>query len=167
MLLPKKKKRQRFIEKALPQKISNSIVSFHHSCIKLLTMALSSSFSSTSPSIFTTNNCNRRLLISHLPPVTSFCFPTKLTTIPQTLTYNSSTAPEKWRTKVSFFPAFLSRGKDAKFIKEELLEAISLLDRGAEASPEDQERINQVFFLLLFLNFLFFAKFYFLYILQN
>uniref|UniRef100_A0A7N0RH08 Plastid lipid-associated protein/fibrillin conserved domain-containing protein n=1 Tax=Kalanchoe fedtschenkoi TaxID=63787 RepID=A0A7N0RH08_KALFE len=54
------------------------------------------------------------------------------------------TSTDKWRAGVSFFPAFLKKGKDAKELKEELLEAIAPLDRGAEATPEDQERIDQL-----------------------
>ncbi|GAU41366.1 hypothetical protein TSUD_390530, partial [Trifolium subterraneum] len=57
---------------------------------------------------------------------------------------NFATISQKWRTKVSFFPAFLKKGKDANTIKEELLEAIAPLDRGAEATPEDQQRIDQI-----------------------
>ncbi|GMG98751.1 hypothetical protein Nepgr_000591 [Nepenthes gracilis] len=48
------------------------------------------------------------------------------------------------RTSVSFFPAFLTSGKDAKAIKTELLEAIEPLDRGADATPEDQQRIDRI-----------------------
>ncbi|KAI3827850.1 hypothetical protein L1987_01937 [Smallanthus sonchifolius] len=56
-----------------------------------------------------------------------------------------SLAPiSKWRTNVSFFPAFLNKYKDAKSIKQELLDAIAPLDRGAEASPEDQQTIDQI-----------------------
>lgn len=58
------------------------------------------------------------------------------------LTYTS--ASEKWRTGVSFFPAFLRKGKDANIIKEELLEAIAPLDRGATATSEDQQTIDQI-----------------------
>lgn len=50
----------------------------------------------------------------------------------------------KWRTKVSFFQGFLVKEKDVKKLKEELLEAIAPLDRGAEASQEDQERVDEV-----------------------
>lgn len=51
-----------------------------------------------------------------------------------------------WRTSVSFFPAFFTKTpkKDAQTLKQELLDAISPLDRGADASPEDQERIDQI-----------------------
>lgn len=48
------------------------------------------------------------------------------------------------KTQVSFFPAFLTKGKDAKTLKLDLLEAIQPLDRGADATPEDQERIEQL-----------------------
>ncbi|KAJ8421707.1 hypothetical protein Cgig2_009038 [Carnegiea gigantea] len=47
------------------------------------------------------------------------------------------------KTRVFFFPAFLTQKKDAKAIKEELLQAIEPLDRGADAIPEDQQRIDQ------------------------
>ncbi|KAK0589237.1 hypothetical protein LWI29_011360 [Acer saccharum] len=51
---------------------------------------------------------------------------------------------EKWRAEVSFFPAFLNKGKDAKLLKEELLDAIAPLDRGAEANPDDQQTVDQI-----------------------
>lgn len=56
---------------------------------------------------------------------------------------------EKWRTsttrtRVSFFPGFLSKPKDAGPIKEDLLQAVQPLDRGADASPDDQQRIDQI-----------------------
>ncbi|XP_009773431.1 probable plastid-lipid-associated protein 4, chloroplastic [Nicotiana sylvestris] len=51
---------------------------------------------------------------------------------------------QKWRTSVSFFPAFFNKTKDPTPIKQELLEAIAPLDRGAEATPEDQEIIDQI-----------------------
>ncbi|XP_054802883.1 probable plastid-lipid-associated protein 4, chloroplastic isoform X1 [Prosopis cineraria] len=56
----------------------------------------------------------------------------------------SSSASQKWRTRVSFFPAFLKKGKDAEDLKDELLEAIAPLDRGADATPEDQQRVDQI-----------------------
>ncbi|KAJ3672937.1 hypothetical protein LUZ60_006311 [Juncus effusus] len=52
---------------------------------------------------------------------------------------------QKWRVGVSFFPSFLKKkGRNAEEIKAELLEAIKLLDRGADATPEDQARIDQL-----------------------
>ncbi|GAB2285197.1 Probable plastid-lipid-associated protein 4, chloroplastic [Dionaea muscipula] len=58
----------------------------------------------------------------------------------------SSRVASTTRTSVSFFPAFLtsSGNKNAKAIKQELLDAIQPLDRGADASPEDQRRIDQI-----------------------
>lgn len=50
----------------------------------------------------------------------------------------------KWRTRVSFFPGFLTKARDAERLKEELYAAIAPLDRGAEATPEDQQRVEQV-----------------------
>ncbi|CAI9103896.1 OLC1v1002484C2 [Oldenlandia corymbosa var. corymbosa] len=66
-------------------------------------------------------------------------------TFSTSLASSSSSLPShKWRTNVSFFPAFLGKKKDATPIKEELLEAIAPLDRGAEATPEDQERVDRI-----------------------
>jgi len=46
---------------------------------------------------------------------------------------------------VSFFPGFLTKGRrDVGSLKLELYEAIAPLDRGAEATPEDQQRVDQV-----------------------
>lgn len=50
----------------------------------------------------------------------------------------------RWRSRVSFFQSFLTKSPDVDSLKEELLEAIAPLDRGAEANPEDQERVDQV-----------------------
>lgn len=56
-------------------------------------------------------------------------------------------ALHKWRANVSFFTGLLNKNKtkNAEAIKQELLEAIAPLDRGAEATPEDQEIIDQVY----------------------
>ncbi|XP_021735106.1 probable plastid-lipid-associated protein 4, chloroplastic [Chenopodium quinoa] len=50
------------------------------------------------------------------------------------------------RTKVSFFPGFLTSRKDPKVLKlkEELLMSIEPLDMGADATPDDQQRIDQL-----------------------
>ncbi|XP_073126178.1 probable plastid-lipid-associated protein 4, chloroplastic [Henckelia pumila] len=76
-------------------------------------------------------------------------FPTALlNSIPNSSSAVLSTpaARHKWRTNVSFFSGFLknNKKKNAKEIKEELLEAIEPLDRGAEATPQDQETIEQI-----------------------
>ncbi|KAL1557783.1 putative plastid-lipid-associated protein 4, chloroplastic [Salvia divinorum] len=59
-----------------------------------------------------------------------------------------STPPtvHKWRANVSFFTGFLNNNKtkNPEPIKLELLEAIEPLDRGAEATPEDQQLIDQI-----------------------
>lgn len=84
----------------------------------------------------------------HLPQHHSLSFPIKPTTTQytQNLSTTTTTSPvsDKWRTHISFFPAFLNKTRDAKPIKEELLEAIAPLDRGADATPEDQQRIDQI-----------------------
>ncbi|XP_061337202.1 probable plastid-lipid-associated protein 4, chloroplastic [Gastrolobium bilobum] len=84
-----------------------------------------------------------KVLHFHSPPSSSSSshFPVRPTIYH---TSHSLSISEKWRAKVSFFPAFLKRGKDAKIIKEELLEAIAPLDRGADATPEDQQRVDQI-----------------------
>ncbi|KDP38889.1 hypothetical protein JCGZ_05046 [Jatropha curcas] len=61
-----------------------------------------------------------------------------------TLSTSKNSNFDKWRAKVSFFPAFLKKGKDAKVLKEEILEAIAPLDRGADASFEDQQRVDEI-----------------------
>lgn len=48
----------------------------------------------------------------------------------------------KWRRNVSFFTSLIK--KDANLIKQELLEAIHPLDRGAEATPEDQQIVDEI-----------------------
>lgn len=51
----------------------------------------------------------------------------------------------RWRTRVSFFQPFIKKkGKSREALKDELFEAIAPLDRGAEATPEDRERVDQV-----------------------
>lgn len=50
----------------------------------------------------------------------------------------------KWRNMVSFFPGFLTKGKDVQSLKAELFDTIAPLDRGAEATAEDQQRVDQV-----------------------
>ncbi|XP_058089680.1 probable plastid-lipid-associated protein 4, chloroplastic isoform X1 [Magnolia sinica] len=81
--------------------------------------------------------------------------PQKPTRVPCSLSIAKSPFPakpnneikfsEKWRSRVSFFPSFLKKkGKDRETMKEELLEAISALDRGAEATPDNQERVDQI-----------------------
>ncbi|GAV61125.1 PAP_fibrillin domain-containing protein [Cephalotus follicularis] len=112
--------------------------------------------SSNSLAILTTSqlstNYSSSSLVSKLHhshyPLTNLNFPSKPTNqnsysfkLPST---TSSVPHQKWRAKVSFFPAFLSKGKDAKVIKEELLQAIAPLDRGADATPEDQQRVDQI-----------------------
>lgn len=73
----------------------------------------------------------------------NFHFPTK-PTIQKNLNLSGNRVTEKWRANVSFFPAFLKKGPSAEKIKEELLEAIAPLDRGAEATPEDQQIVDQI-----------------------
>ncbi|XP_057737676.1 probable plastid-lipid-associated protein 4, chloroplastic isoform X2 [Arachis stenosperma] len=60
-------------------------------------------------------------------------------------TYITLSDSGKWRNKVSFFQGFRSRGKrDVESLKKELLDTIEPLDRGAEASAEDQQRVDQI-----------------------
>ncbi|EXB97328.1 putative plastid-lipid-associated protein 4 [Morus notabilis] len=106
-------------------------------------MALSSS----SPLAFTTvHSSSFSSPKSHPHPVIPFHFPTKPTTplILQT-SITTRTTEKQWRLCVSFFSSFLSKkGKDATALKEELLDAIAPLDRGADATPEDQQTVDQI-----------------------
>eukprot|EP00258_Populus_trichocarpa_P002808 XP_002303164.3 probable plastid-lipid-associated protein 4, chloroplastic isoform X1 [Populus trichocarpa] len=49
-----------------------------------------------------------------------------------------------WRTNVSFFQFFSAKSKDVKSLKQQLLEAIAPLDRGAVATPQDQKRVDEI-----------------------
>ncbi|GLT41933.1 hypothetical protein SLA2020_159600 [Shorea laevis] len=103
-------------------------------------MALSSSFP------LTTQRSTALATLKLLPfpaPLTNCHFPVKAT-IHKDCNLSGSSAPEKWRANVSFFPAFLNQGKNAEKLKQDLLEAIAPLDRGAEATPEDQQRVDQI-----------------------
>lgn len=64
--------------------------------------------------------------------------------------HNTNTCPlnKKWQTNVSFFPAFFNRTKDPTPIKQELLQAIAPLHRGADATPQDQQIVDQVCLIL-------------------
>ncbi|XP_075477204.1 putative plastid-lipid-associated protein 4, chloroplastic isoform X2 [Primulina tabacum] len=48
----------------------------------------------------------------------------------------------KWRDRVSFISSFLDNSREIESLKQDLLEAIVPLDRGAAATPEDQQRIE-------------------------
>lgn len=83
------------------------------------------------------------LSYSHFP-ITKPTIPLPLQT---TLISTSASASDEkqWRLSVSFFSSFLSKkGKDATAIKDELLDAIGPLDRGAEATPDDQLTVDQI-----------------------
>ncbi|XP_043707149.1 probable plastid-lipid-associated protein 4, chloroplastic isoform X3 [Telopea speciosissima] len=73
-----------------------------------------------------------------------FCFPAKPSCKSDNYQLCTSTSPLKWRTRVSFLQSFLTKGKDTKTLKDELLETIAPLDRGANASPEDQQEVDQI-----------------------
>lgn len=57
---------------------------------------------------------------------------------------NIAVSALKWRTRVSFFSGLFTKSKDVKSLKDELFDAIAPVDRGAEATPEDQERLDQI-----------------------
>jgi hypothetical protein len=109
-----------------------------------MTMALSSSPHSPAvltASQFSTHSPFPKLTTSHL--FFSTGKPSNQTSY-FNLSSSYSTIDRSWSAKVSFFPAFLKKGKSAKVLKEELLEAIDSLDRGADAIPEDQQRVDEV-----------------------
>lgn len=105
-------------------------------------MALSSA-SLISP-LNTTNHSPHKPLHFHSTPSSSSSSSHFLITPLIYYNHNLATISQKWRTNVSFFPAIFKKGKDANTIKEELLDAIASLDRGADATPEDQQRIDQI-----------------------
>jgi hypothetical protein len=110
-------------------------------------MALSST-SLFSP-LNTTNHSHHKLLLHS--PLSSYSYSSSHFLITPLIyhNHNLATISQKWRTNVSFFPAIFKKGKDANTIKEELLDAIASLDRGADATPEDQQRVDQVAFICL------------------
>ncbi|XP_047311071.1 probable plastid-lipid-associated protein 4, chloroplastic [Impatiens glandulifera] len=108
-------------------------------------MALSSFLSppSSSPHSF------RRLILSPNSALNVSSFPQKHNVAYWTInsaSSSSSSTEQRWRRNVSFFTGFLNNKspKDANAIKEELLDAIASLDRGADAGPEDQERVDKI-----------------------
>ncbi|PON60035.1 Plastid lipid-associated protein/fibrillin conserved domain containing protein [Parasponia andersonii] len=51
----------------------------------------------------------------------------------------------KWRTRASsFISGFFTKEKDIQTLKEDLYDTIKPLDRGAQATPEDQDRVEQI-----------------------
>ncbi|KAG9147515.1 hypothetical protein Leryth_007323 [Lithospermum erythrorhizon] len=106
-------------------------------------MALSSVFGPPTYSTTTVVDFRQLTLTASLPTIQQ----THQNIIPvsTTLTLTSSHV-HKWKTHVSFFPAFfnLNKPKDPEPIKRELLDAIAPLDRGADATPEDQQNIDQI-----------------------
>ncbi|CAI9304330.1 unnamed protein product [Lactuca saligna] len=102
-------------------------------------MALSTPSTAVNTTTTTTHQLPK-LFHSH-SSLSTITFPAKLTTTHHLF---SATPISKWRTNVSFLTSFLNKPKDAKPIKEELLDAIAPLDRGAEASAEDQQTIEEI-----------------------
>ncbi|WMV55311.1 hypothetical protein MTR67_048696 [Solanum verrucosum] len=94
--------------------------------------------SSLSPPL--THVASTKLYLSYS---TSFSFPSIQNTYPHNNT-NISPLTKKWQNNVSFFPAFFNKTKDPTPIKQELLQAIAPLDRGADATPQDQQIIDQI-----------------------
>lgn len=50
----------------------------------------------------------------------------------------------KWRSGVSFFSSFFTKSKDSESLKKELFDIIAPLDRGAEATTEDQQLVDRI-----------------------
>lgn len=56
-----------------------------------------------------------------------------------------STASDEWRVGVSsFFAPFSDKSREIESLKQQLLDAIAPLDRGAAATPEDQQLVERV-----------------------
>ncbi|PPR89564.1 hypothetical protein GOBAR_AA31131 [Gossypium barbadense] len=58
----------------------------------------------------------------------------------------------EFKTEASIFSGLFTKSKDIKTLKDELFDAIAPLDRGAEAAPEDQQRVDQIALKLEALN---------------
>ncbi|KAE8009080.1 hypothetical protein FH972_005534 [Carpinus fangiana] len=104
-------------------------------------MAMAPSFSATLP-----NNlfpCKYFLASSHYSPIIFHANPKNASTH-NLIIANATAHSWKWRTRVSFFPGFFTKGRDAKSLKEELYAALAPLDRGAEATPKDQQLVEQI-----------------------
>ncbi|XP_065869680.1 probable plastid-lipid-associated protein 4, chloroplastic [Euphorbia lathyris] len=110
-------------------------------------MALSSS-SSNSLTILTASHFSSNAPTSRLTATTivSVSYSSSSNNKPNSfnLSTSNNSSSDKWRAKVSFFPAFLKKGKDANLLKEDLLDAIAPLDRGAQATPQDQQTVDQI-----------------------
>ncbi|KAF6147939.1 hypothetical protein GIB67_001514 [Kingdonia uniflora] len=98
-------------------------------------MALSSSASL----LTTTTQLSSPQFFTSQASTPNLCFPAKPNNNNRDLSLNT-----KWRTRVSFMSSFLKKGKNSETLKEELLEAIGPLDRGADATLEDQEAVDQI-----------------------
>ncbi|KAI3909248.1 hypothetical protein MKW98_009674 [Papaver atlanticum] len=111
-------------------------------------MASSTSLTLSVQTSIQPSSSSSNYVFQSLPPTSTLHFPSSCNNNlnnKKSLSLNTTTFSEqKWRTRVSFFPSFMKSGKDSKTIKEELLQAIAPLDRGAEATPEDQERIDKI-----------------------
>ncbi|KAI3841918.1 hypothetical protein MKW92_030205 [Papaver armeniacum] len=111
-------------------------------------MASSASLTLSVQTSIQPSSSSSNYVFQSLPPTSTLHFPCSCNNNlnnKKCLSLNTTTFSEqKWRTRVSFFPSFMKSGKDSKTIKEELLEAIAPLDRGAEATPEDQEGIDKI-----------------------
>ncbi|XP_009606433.1 probable plastid-lipid-associated protein 4, chloroplastic [Nicotiana tomentosiformis] len=103
-------------------------------------MALSSLLSP--PTHVSSNSTHSIPKLYHFSHSTSFSFQNT----PSFISFPTNTCPQnqKWRTNVSFFPSFFNKPLDPTPIKQELLEAIAPLDRGADATPKDQQIIDLI-----------------------
>ena len=96
-------------------------------------------------------------IVNSQPPLSAIVFPKNgLFSVSQPK-FNSTHIIEpisdsgKWRNKVSFFAGFfIGNTRDVESLKEQLFETIAPLDRGAEATPENQQRVDQVKIFFLF-----------------
>ncbi|XP_057494468.1 uncharacterized protein LOC130779714 isoform X3 [Actinidia eriantha] len=105
---------------------------------------MASSSHSSAHTVLTASPTSSTLSLSANSSIPSITLrPTPSLSHPNKTPSSISLFSDKWSTKVSFFPTFFTKIRDSKTIKEELLQAIEPLDRGADASPEDQQRIDE------------------------
>ncbi|KAI3990986.1 hypothetical protein MKX01_026170 [Papaver californicum] len=113
------------------------------STLKPFSMASSTSLTLSVQTNIQPSSSSSNYTFQSLPPTSTLHFPSSCNNYSNNKNCLSF-SDQKWRTRVSFFPSFMKSGKDSKTIKDELLQAIAPLDRGAEATPEDQERIDKI-----------------------
>ncbi|PWA65525.1 plastid lipid-associated protein/fibrillin conserved domain-containing protein [Artemisia annua] len=89
------------------------------------------------------SSCLVHSLVLHSSPITHISIKS-LPTTSFASTHKANKKTRLWRTGVSFFQSFSTKSEDIESLKQELFEIIAPLDRGANASLEQQELVDQI-----------------------